>query len=58
MAPNQDSVTDFTAGVDIRDSSGLFGNFGDVQAATEDVNGNAQMTFGPGVNFLTLNCVI
>lgn len=54
MAPGRDSITDFTTGEDILDVSGFFGDFGDVQAATVDVNGNAQITFGPGGNFLTL----
>jgi len=54
MAPGRHSITDFTTGEDILDVSGFFGDFGDVQAATVDVNGNAQITFGPGGNFLTL----
>lgn len=54
MASGRDSITDFATGTDILDFRGFFGDFGDVQAATVDVNGNAQITFGPGGNFLTL----
>ncbi len=54
MAPGRDSITDFATGTDILDVSGFFTDLAEVQAATVDVGGNAQITFGPGGNFLTL----
>jgi hypothetical protein len=54
MAPGRDSITDFATGTDILDVSGFFTDLAEVQAPTVDVGGNAQITFGPGGNFLTL----
>lgn len=50
----RDTITDFTTGEDILAVGQFFANLGEVQAATEDVSGNARITFAPGGNFLTL----
>ena len=54
MSPGRDSITDFTTSEDILDVSSFFTDLAEVQAATVDVGGSAQITFGPGGNFLTL----